>query len=163
MLFPTILALLFLIVLWQSITYIRTPQGHPLRKNILVRLTLLFLVIGIATYAWRSAIDKEREFLELLLPYPGAVMDMSQTPVFSDDPYWTYAVNATPDQIFNWYRSRAKHAGWLIGDEVNPDARVFVVVVPVRISIFVVLKPEGGRTTITYTTEGMMMRESAKK
>jgi hypothetical protein len=159
-LFPIILIVLFLIVFWQLVSYIHIPQGHPARKNILVRLVLLLLVVGITSYAWSSAIRKETAFMNLLLPYPESTIDLFQTPIFSDSPYWTYVAQATPDQVFNWYRSRAKHAGWVVAEEGDPNARVFVIVVPVRISIFVIVKQEDNKTVITYTTEGEMMRQT---
>ncbi len=160
MLFPITLVFLLFLFLWQLVSYIWITQGHPLRKPILLRLVLLLLVVGVTSYAWRSAMYKEISFRDLLLPYPESTLDVFQTPMFSDSPYWTYVSAATPDQIFNWYRSRAKHAGWVVADEGMVDARVFVVVVPVRNSIFVVLQQEGEKTIITYTTEGEMMRQT---
>jgi len=162
MIFPVILVVIFVLIVWQSVGYLRTPQGFPLRKVILVRFFLLLLVLGLSSYAWRSALYKEVEFLKLLPPYPEAELSVLQTPMFSEAPYWTYTTPATPDQIFNWYRSRSKHAGWAIEDQGIPNARVFVIMVPPRKSIFVVLQEGGRGTSITYTTEGEMMRERIK-
>jgi hypothetical protein len=160
--FPITILLLFVLIVWQSVVYLRTPQGVPLRKFILVRFFLLLLVLGLSSYAWRSALYKEVEFLKLLPPYPEAELSVLQTPLFSDVPYWTYTTPATPDQIFNWYRSRSKHADWAIEDQGIPNARVFVIMIQPRKSIFVVLQEGRRETSITYTTEGEMMRERIK-
>jgi hypothetical protein len=157
--FPITIVFLFLLILWQSVLYLRIPQGHPLRKMILARFFLLLLVLGLSSYAWRSALYKEVDFLKMLPPYPEAHFSVLSTPLFSDSPYWTYSTSATPDQVFNWYRSRSKHAGWTIEDQGIPNARVFVIVIQPRKSIFVVLQEKNGKTTITYTTEGEMMRK----
>jgi hypothetical protein len=161
--FPIGLGALFLIVLWQTIGYLRVRQGSPLRKTILFRIGFLFLLIGFLSYAWREALQKETEFLTLLPPYPEARFEILRTPLFSDARYWTYVADATPDEVYNWYRTRSKHAGWVVAEEGTKGGRVFVVMVPVRTSIFVVLEEHQGRTRITYTTEGELMRGVVKE
>jgi hypothetical protein len=141
------------------IFYLRAPQDHPIRKLILARFFFLVLVLGLSSYAWRAALFKEVEFLRMLPPYPEARLSVLKTSLFSGSSYWTYSTSATPDQVFNWYRSRAKHANWAIEDQGIPNARVFVIVIQPRKSIFVILQEEKDRTFVTYTTEGEIMRE----
>lgn len=157
--FSLIIIFLFVLIFWQAIIYLRIPQGHPMRKTVLLRLLLLVLVVGLSSYAWRSALYKEVEFLKMLPPYPGAELNLIKSPMFSQSPYWIYETSASPDQVFNWYRSRSKHAGWTIEDQGIPNARVFVIVIQPRKSIFVILQEKDMGTAITYTTVGEIMRE----
>jgi hypothetical protein len=158
--FSLSLGVLSLLFVWQLVVCLRAPQGVGVRKMILVRLMFLVVIMGLVTYAWRSALLHEVRFLSMLPPYPNAHLDILHTPIFSGDPYWTYIAPATGDQIFNWYRSRAKHAGWTMADEGAKDARVFAMRLDKKTSLFVVLAESNGETVITYTTEGEVMRQT---
>lgn len=159
--FFVITVLLLLLIAGQLVLYFRVPQGVGLRKTILLRVVFLIIILGLCVYVWRATLFKEVQFQRMLLPYPEAKLNLLKTPVFSDSPYWTYTTSATPDQIFNWYRSRSKHAGWTIAEEGRGSgARVFVIKLDKVTSFFVVLQEEKNGTTIIYTTEGQLMRKN---
>lgn len=152
-----------LLMVWQLVVYLRTPQGGGLRHPVLVRIVLLAAVLGLCVYGWRSALMKEVAFLQVLTPYPQSTLNVLETPIFSAAPYWTYSAHATGNEIFNWYRSRSKHAGWTVVEEETPTGRVFLVKISKTVTFFVVLVENKGKTKIVYTTEGSIMRDSVEK
>ncbi len=151
-----LIAILFVLIFWQAVVYVRTPQGHSTRKRILLYILLLFCVLGLTTYAYNNILQKEIKFFELVSPYPGSSLDIARTPFSIDTPYWTFSAPADSVHIFNWYRSRAKHAGWRVFGygEGNDGRSTFVIELSTRTQIFVLLVPQKEGTRVSYTTEG---------
>ena len=156
MMFPLALIVIGCLFFWQSIEYIRVPRGHQTRKMVLIRLVGLLAIVSLIAFAWRATLIKSVTLLPLLPAYPGSALDLFHTPIFTQTQYWTYRTKDSPDQIFNWYRSRAKHAGWMIEDQGGSGRQVFVVTTSSKAVIFVILMRENDTTTVVYTTEGSM-------
>jgi hypothetical protein len=162
--FLVCIVILFCAVLWQALAYLRIPQGLPQKRKPLVYILLLFVVIGITTYAYCTVLNKEMQFLTLLPPYPGATLNISATPVFTDDPYWVYDTPATATQIFNWYRSRAKHAGWSVIEEASlNEQKVFAIRLSKDTRFFITMREKESNTQVSYTTEGSIVPISDTK
>jgi hypothetical protein len=159
MLFEGLLIVVTLLTLYQTILYVRAPRVHPSRGQMFIKILALIVIAGVISYAYRLALLKEVELKEMFPVYPEATMNIVKTPIFSHDAYWSYSTVASPDQIFNWYRSRTKGLGLQIVEEHVKEGKLFVVVLKEgkpRLQLFIALNISGKKTEIVYTTEGTM-------